>query len=190
MIEMFVTGVALDVRTDVPMVILNDNERKYSLPIWIGQAEAQAIARGLEGTEMERPMTHDLVTDILDSSEISVDSIEINSFEDTTFFASIILIDRDDKTLVIDSRPSDAIALALRLEAPIFVAESILADLNPDLEFEMTEEEEEDMFFDSFFTPDSEINIKFFEEGDAILEDWEFKQFLNSVKASDFSLPT
>lgn len=191
MIEMFVTGVALDVRTDVPMVILNDNERKYSLPIWIGQAEAQAIARGLEGTEMERPMTHDLVTDILDSSEISVDSIEINSFEDTTFFASIILIDRDDKTLVIDSRPSDAIALALRLEAPIFVAESILADLNPDAEFEMVEEEEEeDMFFDSFFTPDSEINIKFFEEGDSILEDWEFKQFLNSVKASDFSLPT
>ncbi len=191
MIEMFVTGVALDVRTDVPMVILNDNERKYSLPIWIGQAEAQAIARGLEGVEMERPMTHDLVSDILDSSEISLDSIEINSFEDTTFFASIILIDRDDKTIIIDSRPSDAIAVALRNEAPIFVAESILQDLNPDANFDISEEaEEEDMFFDSFFTPDSEINIRFFEEGETILEDWEFKQFLNSVKASDFSLPT
>ncbi len=189
MIEMFVTGVALDVRSDIPLVILHDEERKFTLPIWIGQAEAQAIARGLEGLEMERPMTHDLITEMIDSMGAVIDSVEINSFEDTTFFASIMLIDSKQNTIVVDARPSDAIALALRCESPIFVAESILEDLNPEFAakaYEISEEEDEDLF-ETFFTPDSEVSFTCEAEGDELIDDWEFKQFISNVKASDFS---
>jgi bifunctional DNase/RNase len=192
MIEMFVTGVALDVRSDIPLVILHDEGRKYTLPIWIGQAEAQAIARGLEGLEMERPMTHDLIMEMIDSMGAVIDSIEINSFEDTTFFASVMLIDANQNTTVVDARPSDAIALALRCEAPIFVAESILEDLNPEFSaqaFEVAEAEEDDLF-DTFFTPEAEVSFRAegIEDGEELLDDWEFKRFISDVKASDFSL--
>ncbi len=192
MIEMFVTGVALDVRSDIPLVILHDEERKYTLPIWIGQAEAQAIARGLEGLEMERPMTHDLMMEMIDSMGAVIDSIEINSFEDTTFFASVMLIDAAHNTTVVDARPSDAIALALRCEAPIFVAESILEDLNPEFSaqaFEVAEANEDDLF-DTFFTPEAEVSFcaEGAEDGEELLDDWEFKRFISDVKASDFSL--
>ncbi len=188
MIEMFVTGVALDVRSDIPLVILHDEERKYTLPIWIGQAEAQAIARGLEGLEMERPMTHDLMIEMMESMGTVIDSVEINSFEDTTFFASIMMIDAKQNTTVVDARPSDAIALALRCEAPIFVAETILDDLNPEFTaqaYEISEEEDEDLF-ETFFSPDGEVAFTSEEEGDELIDDWEFKQFISNVKASDF----
>ncbi len=192
MIEMFVTGVALDMRSDVPLVILHDEEHKYTLPIWIGQAEAQAIARGLEGLEMERPMTHDLMIDLVDTLGTVIDSIEINSFEDTTFFASILITDANQNTTVVDARPSDAIALALRCEAPIFVAESILEELNPEvqakvLEIESGSEEAVDIF-ETFFSPDAEVSFRAEEVSEHLLEDWEFKQFINGVKASDFSM--
>lgn len=169
MIEMFVTGVALDVRTNIPLVILNDSERKFTLPIWIGQAEAQAIARGLSGTETERPMTHDLMMDMIDSLEATVDCIEINSYEDSTFFASIILIDKDGVSLAIDSRPSDGIALALRMESSIFVSEKILEQIGTSMEVLSDSDEEVDPISDP-----------------AARE--EFKDFLKNVKASDFSL--
>ena len=190
MIEMFVTGVALDVRSDIPLVILHDEERKYTLPIWIGQAEAQAIARGLEGLEMERPMAHDLMMEMIDSMGAVIDSVEINSFEDTTFFASVMLIDGAHHTTVVDARPSDAIALALRCEAPIFVAESILEDLNPEFTAQAFEiETEEEDLFDTFFTPDSEVSFTAeIDDGEELLDDWEFKQFISGVKASDFSM--
>lgn len=169
MIEMFVTGVALDVRTNIPLVILHDNNKKYTLPIWIGQAEAQAIARGLAGTETERPMTHDLTADLIDALEGNIDCIEINSYEDSTFFASIILVDKDNSSLAIDSRPSDAIALALRLEAPIFVSEKILEQVGSKLQI----------------LSDSEDEIPPITDPEARKE---FKEFLRNVKASDFSL--
>lgn len=169
MIEMFVTGVAMDVRTNIPLVILNDSERKYTLPIWIGQAEAQAIARGLSGAETERPMTHDLMTDIIDSLEATVDCIEINSYEDATFFASVILLDKENAATAIDSRPSDGIALALRLEAPIFVSEKILEEVGNKIEV----------------LSDSEDEIEPLSDPQARKE---FKEFLRNVKASDFKL--
>lgn len=169
MIEMFVTGVALDVRTNIPLVILNDADRKYTLPIWIGQAEAQAIARGLGDIETERPMTHDLMTDMLDSLEASVDCIEINSYEDSTFFASIILIDKEEISHAIDSRPSDAIALALRTEAPVYVSEKILEDVGKQMHV----------------LSDSEGKVDPIADPEARKE---FKEFLKNVKASDFSL--
>lgn len=169
MIEMFVTGVALDVRTNIPLVILNDSERKFTLPIWIGQAEAQAIARGLSGAETERPMTHDLMMDMIDSLEATVDCIEINSYEDSTFFASIILVDKDENSLAIDSRPSDGIALAIRMESPIFVSEKILSQIGSTMEVLSDSEDEIDPIAD----PEARK---------------EFKDFLKNVKASDFSL--
>ena len=169
MIEMFVTGVALDVRTNIPLVILNDSERKFTLPIWIGQAEAQAIARGLSGTETERPMTHDLMMDLVDSLEATVDCIEINSYEDSTFYASIILIDKNEVSLAIDSRPSDGIALALRMESPIYVSETILEQVGSTIEVLSDSEDEIDPITD----PESRK---------------EFKEFLKNVKASDFSM--
>ena len=169
MIEMFVTGVALDVRTNIPLVILNDSERKYTLPIWIGQAEAQAIARGLSGSETERPMTHDLMMDLVDSLEATVDCIEINSYEDSTFYASIILVDKNEASLAIDSRPSDGIALALRMESPIYVSETILKQVGSTIEVLSDSEDEIEPIAD----PESRK---------------EFKEFLKNVKASDFSM--
>lgn len=166
---MQVTGIAIDVRTNIPLVILNDAERKYTLPIWIGHAEAQAIARGLTQQEMERPMTHDLLVDILDSLEASVDSVEINSYEDSTFYASLILLDKDENTMALDSRPSDALAIALRLEAPIFVSEKILNEVGGHLHIL----EDNDDKIQSISDPQ---------------EAKEFKDFLRNVKASDFTL--
>ncbi len=169
MIEMFVTGVALDVRTNIPLVILNDADRRYTLPIWIGQAEAQAIARGLTGAETERPMTHDLTVDIIDSLEANIDSVEINSYEESTFFASLILVDKDQVSLAIDARPSDAISLALRMEAPIYVSEKILEEVAGAMQI----------------LPDTEDEISPISDPEARKQ---FKDFLKTVKASDFSL--
>ncbi len=169
MIEMFVTGVALDVRTNIPLVILNDAERRYTLPIWIGQAEAQAIARGLTGAETERPMTHDLTTDIIDSLEATLESVEINSYEESTFYASLIIIDKNEVSMAIDSRPSDAISIALRLEAPIYVSEKILEEIAGDMQI----------------LPDTEDEIIPISDPEARKQ---FKEFLKNVKASDFSL--
>lgn len=169
MLEMFVTGVALDVRTNIPLVILNDAQRKHTLPIWIGQAEAQAIARGLTGAETERPMTHDLLVDIIDSLEAEIDCIEINSYEESTFFASIILNDKHGESMAIDARPSDAISVALRLEASIFVSEKIIEEVCGQMEV----------------LQDSEDIIEPISDPQARQE---FKEFLKTVKASDFSL--
>jgi bifunctional DNase/RNase len=169
MIEMFVTGVALDIRTNIPLVILIDAEKKYTLPIWIGQSEAQAIARGLIDSETERPMTHDLLCDIIDSLEASIDCIEINSYEEATFFAAIILVDKNETSMAIDSRPSDAIALAIRHEAPIYVSEKILSEVGGKIKA----------------LSDSDENIDPVSNPEARAE---FKEFLKTVKASDFSL--
>lgn len=169
MIEMFVTGVALDIRTNIPLVILNDEEKKYTLPIWIGQAEAQAIARGLSGHETERPMTHDLAVELIDALDATIDCVEINSYEDSTFFASIILLDKDENSFAIDSRPSDSIALAIRLDAPIMVSEKILKEVASKVEFLSDSDDEIDPITD----PEARK---------------EFKEFLRDVKASDFNL--
>jgi uncharacterized protein len=169
MIEMFVTGVAIDIRTNIPLVILNDSERKFTLPIWIGAAEAQAIARGLTEEEMDRPMTHDLLASMVDALDATIDCIEINSYEESTFYASIILMDKDEKSMAIDSRPSDAIALALRLESPIFVSEQILDQVGGRLHI----------------LEDNNDQIQAITDPE---EAKQFKEFLRNVKASDFSL--
>jgi bifunctional DNase/RNase len=123
--EMKVAGITVDPFTNTPIVILKDLEEKDVLPIWIGLLEASSIATAIENVQTPRPMTHDLLKNILDSLDVKVVRIEVNDLRDNTYFA-IIYLEVEDKRLTIDARPSDAIALALRVNASIFVEESVI----------------------------------------------------------------
>jgi bifunctional DNase/RNase len=123
--EMKVAGITVDPFTNTPIVLLKDADEKDVLPIWIGLLEASSIATALENIETPRPMTHDLIKNILDSLGVKVLKIEVNDLKDNTYYA-LIHVDVNKKRLVIDSRPSDAIAIALRTNAPIFVEESVI----------------------------------------------------------------
>lgn len=125
MIEMKVTGLTIDPFTNMPIIILKDLEEKNALPIWIGLIEASAIATELEKIQLSRPMTHDLIRNILQALEVVVLRVEVNDLSDNTFYARIYLQGKGGE-LVIDSRPSDAIALALRTKAPIFVDKKVI----------------------------------------------------------------
>ncbi len=124
-VEMKVRGLALDPVSNMPIIILRDEEEKRSLPIWVGIFEANAIALELEKISTPRPMTHDLIKNILDSVEAKVEKIVVNDLRDNTFFA-LIHLRLGDEEITVDSRPSDAIALALRVAAPIFVDEDVV----------------------------------------------------------------
>ncbi len=124
-VEMFVAGLVLDPNTNAPIVILKDTSGDICLPIWIGLSEATAIASSLKKVEIIRPMTHDLLKDIVDVLDVKVLRVHIRSLEDNTFYADIEIIS-GDTIKTIDARPSDAIALAVRVGAPITVAEGVL----------------------------------------------------------------
>jgi len=123
--EMKVAGITVDPFTNTPIVILKDLEEKDVLPIWIGLLEASSIATAIENIQTPRPMTHDLMKNILDALGIKVIRIEVNDLRDNTYYA-LIHLDVNKKRLVIDARPSDAIAIALRTGATIFVEESVI----------------------------------------------------------------
>jgi len=125
MIEMKVTGLTIDPFSNMPIIVLKDLEEKSALPIWIGLIEASAIATELEKIQLSRPMTHDLMKNVLGVLRVEVEKVEISDLRDNTFFAQIFLKSADQKH-VIDSRPSDAIALALRTSAPIFVDKKVI----------------------------------------------------------------
>ena len=124
--EMKVKGLTLDPITSVPIVILKGVGHNKSLPIWIGIFEANAILSELENVVPSRPMTHDLIRNILASAGYQVVDITVTDLIDNTFYAAIKL-KHNDATLTIDSRPSDAIALALRVKAPIYVTEQVIS---------------------------------------------------------------
>lgn len=124
-IEMKVTGLTIDPFTSMPIIILKDLQEKCALPIWIGLIEASAIATELENIQLARPMTHDLLKSILKQLEAEVVKAEVNDLSDNTFYARLVLKSQG-KEIVIDSRPSDAIAIALRTGAPIFVAKKVI----------------------------------------------------------------
>ncbi len=124
-LEMKVTGLTIDPFTSMPIIILKDLEEKCALPIWIGLIEASAIATELENIQLSRPMTHDLLKNILQAMDVVVSRVEVNDLADNTFYARLTLT-RKDKSFVMDARPSDAIAVALRSKAPIFVARSVM----------------------------------------------------------------
>ncbi len=123
--EMKIAGITVDPFTNTPIVLLKDLEEKDVLPIWIGLLEASSIATALENIQTPRPMTHDLLKNILDQLGIKVIKIEVNDLKDNTYYA-LIHMDVNNKRLTIDARPSDALAIALRTGASIFVEESVI----------------------------------------------------------------
>jgi hypothetical protein len=123
--EMKVSGLTVDPSTNTPIVLLKDLQGKEIVPIWIGFFEASAIATQLERVELSRPMTHDLMKNLLDSLGINVIKIEVTDLRENTFYA-IIHLDLDGTPFAIDARPSDSIALALRANAPIYVHEEVI----------------------------------------------------------------
>jgi bifunctional DNase/RNase len=125
LMEMKVMGIVVDPKASNPVVVLVDLAEQKALPIWIGVFEAEAISRGLEDVVTLRPMTHDLMKQILDTFQVSLSRVVINDLKENTFYANLYL-NVDGEELVLDSRPSDAIALAVRVKAPIFVSETVV----------------------------------------------------------------
>lgn len=126
LIPMKVTGITIDPFTNMPIVILKDLEEKNAVPIWIGLVEASAIASELEGIHSPRPMTHDLLRNILGQLKITISRIAVMDLRDNTYFATIYL-QNDGQEIEIDSRPSDAIALALRTGSTILVDDKVIS---------------------------------------------------------------
>lgn len=124
-IQMSVGGLTLDPVTKAPIVILQDRDNKLNLPIWIGLLEATAMATELEGIKMSRPMTHDLLRNLLNELGATVECVQITDLKDNTYFAAIHLRVNGDLRLI-DSRPSDAISLALRTKSPIYVDKRVI----------------------------------------------------------------
>lgn len=159
MIEMKVMGIALDTRTGSPIVVLHDKENRRALPIWIGSAEASSIIRKIENLSVTRPMTHDLIISIIEKVGYKISKVEINDVEKETYFATLFLENEDDgKIIEIDSRPSDAIAIAIRIDAPIYVTANVLS--NGSVSTDSTKDAQEAE---------------------------EFKNFVQSLKPSDFA---
>lgn len=156
MIKMNVMGIAIDTRTGSPIVVLKDDENRRALPIWIGSAEASAIIRKIENIPVTRPMTHDLICTIIEEMGYKVDKIEIHDVEKETYFASIFLTNGEDEK-IIDARPSDAIAVAIRTKADIFVTPNVIAEGTISTDKEKDERETQ-----------------------------EFKDFIKDIKPSDF----
>lgn len=155
---MKVMGIALDTRTGSPIVVLHDKDNRKALPIWIGSAEASAIIRKIENLNVARPMTHDLIINLIEKTGYILDRVEINDVEKETYFATLFLKDENDNFIEIDSRPSDAIAIAIRVDAPIFVTANVLS--NGSVSTDTAKDEEEAQ---------------------------EFKNFIQSIKPSDFA---
>ena len=155
---MKVMGIALDTRTGSPIVVLHDKNNRKALPIWIGSAEASAIIRKIENLAVSRPMTHDLIIEIIQKTGHSIDRIEINDVEKETYYATIYLKGDNDSLIEIDARPSDAIAVAIRVDAPIFISAKVLS--NGSVSTDSAKDEEEAQ---------------------------EFKNFVQSIKPSDFA---
>jgi uncharacterized protein len=124
-VEMRIKGLMLDPITNMPIVILSDLDGQRILPIWVGFFEANAIALQMENVTTPRPMTHDLLKNVIAGLNANVQKIVVNNLWDNTFYA-LVFIETNGETVAIDSRPSDAIALALRMKSPIFVEEEVI----------------------------------------------------------------
>ena len=123
-------------------------DNRKALPIWIGSAEASAIIRRIENIEVSRPMTHDLIASIVEKTGGTIDRVEINDVEKETYYAIIYIKDKEGNEVEIDARPSDAIAVAIRVDAPIFVTANVLA--NGSVSCDAAKDEEEAQEFRSF----------------------------------------
>ena len=165
MLEMKVKGLTLDPLTNMPIVILKDTDEKKVLPIWVGIFEANAIALEMEQVSTPRPMTHDLIKNIIEGFQAQVARIVVNDLKDNTFYA-VITINLNGNEVLIDARPSDAIAVALRVNAPIFVAEKVIEEAKS-IEF-------------------TEHAASAEREGENMPETDDWKQWLENLKPEDF----
>jgi uncharacterized protein len=124
-LEVKIRGLMMDPATNQPVVVLKELQGSGVLPIWVGVYEAQAIALEIEKVQTARPMTHDLLKNVLTGLNVHVQKVVVSDLKDDTFYA-LIWMERDGQTLSMDSRPSDALALALRLDCPIYVEDQVL----------------------------------------------------------------
>lgn len=135
-IEMSIKGLMVDPVTNMPIVLLHDSEGSRVLPIWVGVFEANAIAIQIENVSTPRPMTHDLLRNVIQDLHGNLEKVVVSELKDNTFYAVLHLL-VGDQTVVIDARPSDALALALRVRAPIFAEDAVIEgakslDITPD----------------------------------------------------------
>lgn len=137
MVEVAVESIRVGLINQQRLVVLRENDSPRYLPIWIGPFEAEAITMGLQGTDAGRPLTHDLLRNVLEQLGAEAQHVHINALQDETFFARVVLR-MDEERLEVDARPSDAIALAVRLDVPIFVDDDVMdrAGQLPASEFE------------------------------------------------------
>ncbi len=140
MIEMKVAGIALDAATRSPIVLLRDATERRALPIYIGQEQARAIISALESHKPPRPLTHDLMVNFLEAWNLTLERVIIHSLQDNTFYA-VLIVRQGEVKKEIDARPSDAIALALRTNSPIWVMEEVVADASIPVDREADEAE-------------------------------------------------
>ena len=142
MIEMKVADIAMDAVTRSPIVLLKDSSERRALPIFIGPDQARSIHAVLENLQNPRPLTHDLITNIFDAWEMNLDKIIIHALRDNTFYA-VLCLSKDEVKKEIDCRPSDAIAIALRTNSPIWVLEEVVADASIPVDRDADEAERE-----------------------------------------------
>jgi bifunctional DNase/RNase len=139
--QMVIYGVSFDVVGKQPIVLLKTMEGNRFLPIWIGHPEAAAILIKLQGTTLPRPMTHDLLTNVLGTFEAQIERITVTELRDSTFYATLTLM-KDGAVIEVDSRPSDALALAVRTDAPIFASNELVEENAIEFEREVDETDE------------------------------------------------
>jgi uncharacterized protein len=139
--QMQIYGVSFDMVGKQPIVLLKTVDGNRFLPIWIGHPEAAAILMKLQGAQTPRPMTHDLLNDMLEQLDAKCERVSVTELRDNTFYASIT-ISVNGAEIEIDSRPSDAIALAVRCQAPIFAAEEVIDESSIEFEHEVEDQEE------------------------------------------------
>lgn len=167
MVEVRLRAVRVDLQSNTPVLLLQETEGEgRTLPIFIGTPEAAAIAYALQGVSTPRPMTHDLIRDILSSLEVLVERVVITELRSATYFAELHLR-RGNERSVVSSRPSDAVAVAVRTSSPLFVADELMDAEGILLSIEPSEDEEDDE------SPDELVG--------------QFRQFLDSIKPEDFS---
>jgi bifunctional DNase/RNase len=143
-VEVVVHGLTMDSKNNNPVILLKQKDGQKVMPIWIGLFEANSIAMSLGGVDVPRPMTHDLLKSVLEQSGLSVERVAVTELKDNTFYATIFLR-RNDSQIQVDSRPSDAIALAVRSQCPIFIMDSIFTQSSIDLDsIEITPEDTKD----------------------------------------------
>ena len=168
MVEVRLRAVRVDLQSNTPVLLLQETEGEgRTLPIFIGTPEAAAIAYALQGVAMPRPMTHDLIRDILSTLEVSVERVVITELRSSTYYAELQLRRRGER-VVVSSRPSDAVAVAVRTASPLFVADELMDAEGILLAIESSDDEDEED-----------------ETSDELVG--QFRQFLDSIKPEDFA---